>query len=122
MCCFSHCPLECFCNCWSYSGRVLFCHRTLFFQTSHLALPFPLNPSGFKSIFLSTVCAAYVSSNLLSCLSLGQVRMWRPCLLLSSAGASMAGSSFHWLLHRTEINMANDSIGMKWSFLCIKKC
>lgn len=111
ICCFIPCPLKGFCSFWSYSVWVLFCHHPLFFQPSHLALSLLFNPSGFKSSLPSTVCAVYVSSEFLSCLKLD---LFRPeCLLLSSEGASMAGSSFNWLLHRTEINMTNDSIGTK---------
>lgn len=46
----------------------------LFFQTSHLALSFPFNLPGFKSILPSTVCAAYVSSDFLSYLNLDLFR------------------------------------------------
>lgn len=72
--CFIPCLPKCFCNCWCYSVRALFCHHPLFFQTSHLALSFPFNPSGFKYILPFTVCAAYVSSHFLSCLSLDLFR------------------------------------------------
>lgn len=72
--CFIPLPLKCFCNCWSYSVRVLSCHHPLFFQTSHLALSFPFNPSGFESILPSTLCAAYVSSDFPSCLHLDLFR------------------------------------------------
>lgn len=106
-----------------------FSHHPFSFQVSHLAFVSLLHWSSSKSsskiwdvLYLPTVWSADTSptSFLPHIASFFNQSTESRFVCYSCTETTTAGSTFHWLLHGTAVNIANDNGGRKVSFLFIK--